>query len=459
MSNLLNAWKNVQPDIKTKIGDHSYETWFAHIHAEVKEPDQILLITPDEFFKNWVVDNYLEIIRSSLKEHCTNDITISVIMEKRGEALPISSGQSEGTHSTIAPIINRSEPVTSAPNRQQSANVQSRFTFDNFVVGNSNRMAYAASRSVADNPPGRSYNPLFIYGQSGLGKTHLMQSIANSILKTKSGLTCLYLSSEQFMNELISAIQHRSPNNFRLKYRNVDVLLIDDIQFIAGRESTQEEFFHTFNALHNNHKQIIISSDRPPKEIPDLEDRLVTRFQWGLTTDIQPPDFETRVAILRKKNEQDKVNVPDEVIFYIAENIKSNIRELEGALIRVVACSLLEDKKVNLDMTQNILQDMIRCGKKTISIEMIQIAVAEHFKITISDLCSPKRKQTIALPRQIAMYLTRKLTPYSLPEVGKAFGGRDHTTVLHSCKKIEENINISSEIKYSVEKLSLTLNH
>lgn len=442
---LLQAWQSAQTSIKAKIGDHEYTTWFVHLNIAEQGQDHLIIITPDEFFKNWVVEHYLSVITDVLREETNRMITVDIGIRKD---LLTTPGTIPATGFTGA--VDR----TAAP-KARTLNLQPRFTFNNFVVGNSNRMAYAASRAVA-NDPAKAYNPLFIYGQSGLGKTHLMQSIANHILENDDK-TCAYVSSEQFANELIGAIQNKSTGTFRKKFRYIDVLLIDDIQFISKSPTMQEEFFHTFNDLHNNHKQIIISSDRPPKELSGIEDRLVTRFCWGLTTDIQPPDLETRVAILRKKTELEKVKVPDDIIYFIAEQIKTNIRELEGALIRVVASSLLEEKPVSLDLAKIVLKDMIDGSIKTISIEMIQQMVAEHYKITINELKSKKRTQNISLPRQIAMYLSRKLTRHSLPEIGNAFG-KDHTTVIHSYKKIEEDINNSSEIKYSIEKLSQALN-
>ncbi|MBF0388224.1 MAG: chromosomal replication initiator protein DnaA [Candidatus Omnitrophica bacterium] len=448
MTSLILAWQNAQPVIKAQIGDHAYTTWFVHLKLSALTPDHLVIITPDDFFKNWMTDNYLTIITAALREQTGRNITVEIIIEK--DTPPhikegLTTPDTASRHHTHAHPGQKARPL----------NLQTRFTFNNFVVGNSNRMAYAASRAVA-NDPAKAYNPLFIYGQSGLGKTHLMQSIANYILET-NGQTCAYVSSEQFANELIGAIQNKSTGAFRKKFRHIDVLLIDDIQFISKSPTMQEEFFHTFNDLHNNHKQIIISSDRPPKELSGIEDRLVTRFCWGLTTDIQPPDLETRVAILRKKTELEKVKVPDDIIYFIAEQIKTNIRELEGAMIRVVASSLLEEKPVSLELAKTVLKDMIQGSIKTISLEMIQQVVAEHYKVTINELKSKKRTQNIALPRQIAMYLMRKLTRHSLPEIGNAFG-KDHTTVIHSYKKIEEDINNSSEIKYSIEKLSQLLN-
>ncbi len=288
-----------------------------------------------------------------------------------------------------------------------------------------------------------------------------MRAITNYITQKQPDLDCVYITSEQFMTELIEAIGTNKTAQFKQKYRNTDVLLIDDIQFIAGKNSTQEEFFHTFNELHNAHKQIVITSDRPANEIIKMEDRLVTRFQWGLTVDIQPPDFETRIAILRKKIDVENVTVkiPDDVIYFIAEQIKTNIRELEGALIRVVAYSLLEEKPISLALTQVVLKDMVNETTKTISLEMVMQTVSDYFHINIEEMRSKKKSQNIVLPRQIAMFLARKLTKHSLPEVGKAFGGRDHTTVMHSCKKIEQAVHTDKEIGYSVDKLEQLLNH
>ncbi|MEI6438058.1 MAG: chromosomal replication initiator protein DnaA [Candidatus Omnitrophota bacterium] len=444
MTSLLQAWQSAQNPIKEKIGEHAYTTWFVHLNIAEQGQDHLYIITPDEFFKDWVIQHYLKIINETLNALTGRSITVDVQIKK--DIL----GQGRPSGATTLPSKDHA-----VSKKAKHLNLQPRFTFNNFVVGNSNRMAYAASRAVA-NDPAKAYNPLFIYGQSGLGKTHLMQSVASYITEN-TDMTCAYVSSEQFANELIGAIGNRSTGAFRKKFRQVDVLLIDDIQFISKSTAMQEEFFHTFNDLHNSHKQIIISSDRPPKELSGIEDRLVTRFCWGLTTDIQPPDLETRVAILRKKTELEKVKVPDDIIYFIAEQIKTNIRQLEGAMIRVVASSLLEEKPISLDLAKIVLKDMIEETVKIISIEMVQQVVAEEYKITVNDLKSKKRTQNFSLPRQIAMYLTRKLTKHSLPEIGNAFS-KDHTTVIHSCKKIEEDINNSSEIKYSIEKLSRILN-
>ena len=350
--------------------------------------------------------------------------TISVCLEASSSPMPLQESTKQP-----GPQIKLQE--------SKIPNLNSRYTFENFVVGPSNRHAHAYSLAVAESPA-KTYNPLFIYGGVGLGKTHLIQAICHQIKnKSPANLKICYMASELFTNELIDAIQHRSTALFRQKYRNVDVLVIDDIHFIAGKESTQEEFFHTFNTLYDAHKQIIFSSDRPPKEIANLQDRLVSRFGWGLTTDIQPPDLETRVAILKKKIEREPVSVPDEVIFFIAQLIKTNIRELEGALIRTIAYSLLEEKPITLGLAQGVLKDLLKEPKKLITVDFIQRCVAEEFGISLPELKTKRRNKTIVLPRQVAMYLSRELTDFSLPEIGGFFGGKDHTTVLHSYNKIK----------------------
>jgi chromosomal replication initiator protein len=312
---------------------------------------------------------------------------------------------------------------------------------------------HAASLAICDSPA-KQYNPLFIYGGVGLGKTHLMHAIGQKVLQKFPKHKVMYISSEEFTNQLIGAIQNRSTPKFREKYRSVDVLLIDDIQFIAGKESTQEEFFHTFNALYDDHKQIVLTSDRPPKEISGLEERLVSRFLYGLVTDIQPPDFETRIAILKKKSERNAIPLTEDIFYFLAEKIKTNIRELEGALIRVVAFAKLTNKDVTVDLAREVLKDMIIEGEKKVTIDLIQKRVSEYFDIKLSDMRAKKRSKAIAYPRQIAMYLARKLTDFSLPEIGEQFGGRDHTTVMHAFDKIEGDIKNKQGLKQLVDKLS-----
>ncbi|MBU1996076.1 MAG: chromosomal replication initiator protein DnaA [Candidatus Omnitrophica bacterium] len=440
---LKTVWENSQKTIKEKIGSASYETWFTSIQIKEISPQTLSLEAPYDFFKNWIIEHY----QAMLEEILSAAASFAVNLEFKVNPAVLEDAPRE------QPSIFQKE-YNSFTN--DTSNLNSRFTFDNFVIGPSNRFACAASFAVAESPA-KAYNPLFIYGQVGLGKTHLIQAISQKILEINSKLKICYRSSEQFTNELIDAIRHRSTPEFRKKYREIDVLLIDDIQFIAGKDSTQEEFFHTFNNLHNNRKQLIITSDRPPKEIARLEERLSSRFAWGLIADIQPPDYETRVAILRKKVENEPLSVPDEVIHYIADKIKTNIRELEGALIRVTAYSLLEEKLINLDMARNILKDMIKETAKIISVEMVQKIVSERFNVSLNELKSNKRTKNIVLPRQIAMYLARQLTNLSLPEIGGAFGGKDHTTVLHSCKKIAKDLESNSNLKDSINGLFFDL--
>ncbi|MCK5214404.1 MAG: chromosomal replication initiator protein DnaA [Candidatus Omnitrophica bacterium] len=443
---LLDNWQKAQPIIKDAIGASSYDTWFASLNVKEKKPDTIIIETPDEFYKNWIIEHFYKIIN----KHVNTDLSQKINIE-----FDINPELNNPQNTQILSPIETNILVKRTTNRED-INLNKRFTFESFVVGPSNRFAYAASQAVAESPS-KAYNPLFIYGQVGLGKTHLMQSITHHIKSIHPDAKCVYLSSEKFTNELINAIRHRSTPQFRQKYRNMDVLLIDDIHFIAGKESTQEEFFHTFNALHNSRKQIIICSDRPPQEISNLEERLRSRFAWGLITDIQPPDFETRVAILRKKSERESVVIPDNVIDFIADQIKTNIRELEGALIRVVAYSLLEEKQIHLDMAKVVLKDMVKQTVKTISIEMIQKSVSDLFHISLSDLKGKRRSRNIILPRQIAMFLTRQLTNSSFPEIGNAFGGKDHTTIMHSCRKINKEIQDNRELRNTVEKLTTSL--
>ncbi|MCA9400517.1 MAG: chromosomal replication initiator protein DnaA [Candidatus Omnitrophica bacterium] len=442
--NLADIWGKAQEGIKNRIGQTSYDTWFAALQVTEKDASTLVIQTPDDFFKNWIIDHY----QASIQEELLHFSPAPIHVEFSVNADLITSQQN--TIPDTAPSL----PIKD--DKQYRVPLNSRFTFDNFVIGASNRFACAAGLAVAESPA-KAYNPLLIYGQVGLGKTHLIQAITHKIRKLHPDLKICYLSSESFTNELIDAIRNRSTLQFRKKYRDIDVLLIDDIHFIAGKESTQEEFFHTFNALHDSRKQIILTSDRPPKEIANLEERLRSRFAWGLITDIQPPDYETRVAILKKKIEYEPVNVPHEVIHFIAEQIKTNIRELEGALIRVAAYSLLEDRPIDLEIAKTILKDMVENVTKTISVEMIQKEVAQHFKLKVEDLRSKKRLKTIVHPRQIAMYLSRQLTNMSLPEIGGAFGGKDHTTVLHSCKKIEEEIKENTQLINLIDQLTTEL--
>ncbi|MFH0918323.1 MAG: chromosomal replication initiator protein DnaA [Candidatus Omnitrophota bacterium] len=439
MLELTKNWEGVLEELKIKLGETTFATWIAPLKFSSQDGQTIDLEAPDQFFKDWVEKHYLGIIQATLKSKGLDNLLVKLLAN--------------------AALVN---PETLIPTPGANAknllgvgftNLNSRYTFENFVVGGANRHAHAYSLAVA-NAPAKTYNPLFIYGGVGLGKTHLIQAICHHIKNVSApGIKICYVSSEKFTNELIDAIVHRSTSAFRQKYRSLDVLVIDDIHFIAGKESTQEEFFHTFNTLYDAHKQIVFSSDRPPKEITNLQERLVSRFGWGLATDIQPPDLETRVAILKKKIEREPVTVPDEVIFFIAQLIKTNIRELEGALIRTIAYSLLEEAPVTLQLTKEVLKDLLKEPAKLITIDFIQRCIVEEFGISLQDLKTKRRNKQVVFPRQIAMYLSRELTELSLPEIGELFGGKDHTTVLHSYKKIREDIKNNPGLKERIDKV------
>ncbi|MDD5465605.1 MAG: chromosomal replication initiator protein DnaA [Candidatus Omnitrophica bacterium] len=439
MFELTKNWEETQRDLKASLGETIYATWIAPLRLSIQDNQSINLEAPDQFFKDWVEKHYLNLILETLKHKGLDNLLVRLVVSSVQEDLSAVHSYPEANIKT-APAAG-------------FINLNSRYTFENFVVGPSNRHAHAYSLAVA-NSPAKTYNPLFIYGGVGLGKTHLIQAICHQIKNSNpAGVKICYVSSEKFTNELIDAIVHRSTAAFRQKYRNLDVLVIDDIHFIAGKESTQEEFFHTFNTLYDAHKQIVFSSDRPPKEITNLQERLVSRFGWGLATDIQPPDLETRVAILKKKIEREPVNVPDEVIFFIAQLIKTNIRELEGALVRTIAYSLLEEAPITLQLTKDVLKDLLKEPTKLITVDFIQRCVVEEFGISLQDLKTKRRNKQVVFPRQIAMYLSRELTDLSLPEIGELFGGKDHTTVLHSYNKLKEDIHRNPELKTRVEKI------
>lgn len=434
-------WSKIQDALQKELSAPAYERWIQPIQALEFEENHLVLGIPDDFFKNWVVDHYGSMILA-----CLND------------ALGAGNGQMEFRIQAAEPSapVSVSFPMASSGPLHAAAPNESvlnhKYTFESFVVGPSNRFAQAASQAVADSPA-KSYNPLFIYGPVGLGKTHLMQAIGHEILRKNPQAKVLYMTSERFTNQLINAIKTGTTVKFREKYRNVDCLLIDDIHFIGGKEATMEEFFNTFNALYDAHKQIVVSSDKPPKEIANMEERLISRFEWGLVTDIQPPDFETRSAILRKKAEREGLNIRDEVTTFIADKIKSNIRELEGALIRVVAYSKLVGKDVDETVAHEVLKDMIVENQKRITVDLIQRKVAEYFEIRPSDMTAKRRSRNVAYPRHIAMYLSREMTPLSYPEIGEEFGGRDHTTILHAYEKIKKDAKKDQKTKSLVDKL------
>lgn len=420
-------WKDILSKLESQVSKQSYETWLSSTKLLQINGDIFLIGVHNEFAKNWLESRYSPLIRSVVKSvtGLTKDLKFIISQENPSP---------QELHQTYTSASAPGKPVA-VPNY-----LNQKYTFDTFVIGNSNRFAHAACLAVAESPA-KSYNPLFIYGGVGLGKTHLMHAIGNAIVQQSPQTRVLYVSSEKFTNELIDSIRDENSIGFRNNYRNVDVLLIDDIQFLAGKERTQEEFFHTFNDLHESNKQIIISSDRPPKDIPTLEDRLRSRFEWGLITDIQPPDLETRIAILSKKAQVENLPVPNEVLNFIADNINSNIRELEGALIRVMAYASLNSSPITSEIALAALKDILPLNSpKRITIDIIQKVVSEYYNLPLSDFKAKKRTQAVAFPRQIAMYLSRILTDLSLPKIGEEFGGRDHTTVIHAHDKISNDM-------------------
>ncbi len=439
-SNLEEIWQDVLILIKEELSEVSFNTWLKTIEPISISMNKIILGAPNNFTKGILQGRYLNLIKNAIKQVTNIDYVVEFVIP--GEEPILNTGHAS----------NHDFQETN-----HKSQLNPKYSFDTFVIGNSNRFAHAASLAVAE-APAQAYNPLFIYGGVGLGKTHLMHAIGHYILSQNPNSKVVYVSSEKFTNELINSIREYRNEEFRNKYRNIDVLLIDDIQFIAGKEGTQEEFFHTFNALHEANKQIIISSDRPPKEIPTLEDRLRSRFEWGLIADIQPPDLETRIAILRKKANVENIEVSDEVMLYIASKIQSNIRELEGALIRVVAYSSLTNREVNKELAEEALKDIISSKKTTeITVDLIKDIVAKYYKIKLEEFNSKKRTRAIAYPRQIAMYLTRELTDLSLPKIGDEFGGRDHTTVIHACEKINADISNNEDLKRKIDDMILEL--
>ena len=452
----MNLWEEILSRIETKVNRHSFYTWFKPTTFLSEDRSGVWVRVPNALFKDWLTKHYLTVINEAMTDLNRSNLTVTFVAEvpqndgAQGEALPIELGQEEVTALESNTALESSAPAT-VPG---PAGLNPRYTFDTFIVGSSNQFAHAACRAVAE-VPSRSYNPLFIYGGVGLGKTHLMHAVGQYVLNHDRGLKLTYISSERFMNEMINAVRYDRVLDFRERYRSVDVLLVDDIQFLAGKEGTQTEFFHTFNALYDSQKQIILSSDCPPHEIPALEERLRSRFEWGLTADIQSPDFETKVAILKKKAETEAVPLPDNVAMYIAGKIKSNIRELEGSLIRLIAYASLTGQEVTLSLAQEVLKNILDHEEKAITIEIIQKFVAEYYNLKLVELKSRNNSKSVAMPRQIAMYLCKALTHASLPEIGRSFGGKHHSTVIHSIRKVEElrkkDLNFNSLIGNFVE--------
>lgn len=444
------VWSKALDIIKKELAnDQTFNIWFSPIRFISVSNNSLILEVPNKFFKGWLLDRYMNVLNSGVQKASGRDLKVDFVLGEPGDEEVLVKEKTPEARKDAKPFWPFSRQ---GQDPAKEIGLSPKYTFDSFVVGPSNRFAHAASLAVSESPA-KAYNPFFIYGGVGLGKTHLMHAIGQHALQKAPKAKILYISSEEFTNQLIGSIQNRSTQKFREKYRNVDVLLIDDIQFIAGKESTQEEFFHTFNALYDAHKQIVVTSDRPPKEIQALEERLVSRFEWGLVTDIQPPDFETRIAILKKKSEKDTIALPEDLFYFLGEKIKTNIRELEGALIRVVAYAKLINKEISVDLAKEVLKDMIIEGEKKITIDLIQKKVSEYFDIKLSDMKAKKRSKAIAYPRQIAMYLARQLTDCSLPEIGDQFGGRDHATVIHACEKIENDLKTKAGFKTTVDKL------
>ena len=450
--------------ISKRVNHHSFNTWFKPISLATRENSTIFLKVPNEIFRDWITSNYFDVIEEALVELELQGCRVSFLVDDRP-----APRERVGSIQTFHPAGMRSAPLfksqeagaglavaraTEAEPAEPVLNLK--YTFNTFVVGSCNQFAHAAALAVAD-LPSKTYNPLYIYGGVGLGKTHLMHAIGHLIKGRNSSLRLTYISSEKFMNELINAIRYDKTITFRERYRTIDVLLMDDIQFLAGKERTQEEFFHTFNAIYDAQKQIVISSDCAPKEIPTLEERLHSRFEWGLIADIQPPDLETKVAILKRKAEIEKIDLPDDVALFIASKIKSNIRELEGSLVRLMAYASLKALKIDLALAQETLKNIIEEESASVSIEAIQKAVAQQYKLKVADLKSKNNSRSIAMPRQVAMYLCKSMTKSSLPEIGREFGGKHHTTVLHSINKITALIETDSNFHRFINRLTTEL--
>jgi len=437
-SEVLDLWEQSLQILQKKINKYSFETMLKSLKPLGYHENTVIIEAPSYFTRDWLRDRYAPVIKEVFQHILNKDIDVKFLISSEISDMQIFTNKTHSEKNIDELSFTHFNP---------------KYSFENFVIGTGNRFAHAACLAVAESPS-KTYNPLFIYGGAGLGKTHLMQAIGRFILENHNRMKVSYVTSEKFTNELINSIRDSNTNDFRNKYRSMDILLVDDIQFLAGKESTQEEFFHTFNTLYEANRQIIISSDRPPKEIPTLEDRLRSRFEWGLITDIQPPDLETRIAILRKKGQIENLQVPDDTISYIANKIQSNIRVLEGALIRVVAYASLYNKEINPELAAKVLKDILPPEKPTeITVELIQQVVSDYYKLRQEDFKTKRRTSAISFPRQIAMYLTKELTDLSLPKIGDSFGGRDHTTVLHACNKISNMLQNDYSLQSTIAEL------
>lgn len=434
-------WDKCKEELKKQVSRSHYEIWIEPVSIVSMDDDSIVLSVPNNYYIDRINKDYWDTLKDIVKNISKKDLQIKFI---------IKSAPPESETSNTIPKKEKRQGL-----RNTSTGLNLKHTFDNFVVGPCNQFAYAAAKAIAEGHA--TYNPLFIYGGVGLGKTHLIQATGNFIVDKNDNRKILYITSENFVNELITSLQHKEMNKFRERYRKLDVLFVDDIHFIAGKERSQEEFFHTFNTIFESHKQIILSSDKYPREIPKLEERLRSRFECGLIADIQPPEFETRVAILKQKGEEHRVNIPQDVVEFIANKVKSNVRELEGYLSRIIAISNLKGQEISLQLAEDSFKNIFKTREKVTSISDIQKAVAEYFNVKVIDLKSKKRERNIALPRQVAMYLSKELTNLSLEEIGKSFGGKDHSTVIHSQKKIEKLFKENSEISIAIRQIKGSL--
>lgn len=445
-------WTGAQELLRAKLGRDTFNMWFAPLQPSAADAQQITFLAPNQFCEVWLKDNYLGLMQDAVAVAAGAKLQVKFTIANGHLSQNVSNHKAPVEKPKPAPVVAEKIAVSNGDLHFNPKN-----TFDSFVVGPNNNFAHAACKAVAENP-GKAYNPLFLYGGVGLGKTHLLQAIGQYVAGGKKNARVAYVSSEKFTNEYIEAIQNNKLVAFRKKYRQSEVLLIDDIQFLAGKERIQEEFFHTFNALHEAHKQIVLSCDRAPSEIQGLEQRLVSRFEWGQTVDVQSPDVETRVAILRKKAASMNAQLPDEIIDFLATRIRTNVRRLEGALIRVASYASLTGKKISIEVIENLLREILHEeGRQTISIEVIQKKVAEHYDIRLADMTSKRRPENIAFPRQVAMYLSRQMTESSLNTIGEAFGGRDHGTVLHACRLVKNRMDVDANVRQIVSYLEKQL--
>jgi chromosomal replication initiator protein len=461
-----NVWGRILHSLQGRLNQQALETWFRPIQFErLDSSEQVLhLRAPNQIVRDWVVSNYAKALDESLTEQRLNGYSVGWVIGKVPPVVvePPPSSQHAVKEEALEVSVEQSLSIgaavgSSAMNTLSEPSLSSKYTYDSFVVGSCNQFAHAASLAVAE-APGRTYNPLYLYGGVGLGKTHLMHACGHAIKSRNQHLKLCYISSERFMNDLINAIRYDKTQSFREKYRSVDVLLIDDVQFMAGKERTQEEFFHTFNALYDQQKQIVISSDCPPREIPTLEERLHSRFEWGLIADIEPPDLETKIAILKRKGDLIGVPIPDDVAIFIAGRVKSNIRELEGSLVRLIAISSLRGEPISKTLAQDAIRNIAKEDERgVITIQQIQKLVASTYKLTIEELVSKNNARNISHPRQIAMYLCKHLTKHSYPEIGRAFSGKHHTTVMHSVEKIEALVVTDETLQRLISELSESL--